>query len=191
MQAPLAHTVWWQLKHCRSLTSLNLSNAQLDAHAVRHVAHSQINRILTWRAHYAATGEVPAALTTLDISRMPWNESTVWIFRMCRDLVSLDLSHASIDPPRCARLRGSLERCPNLRELVLHHNRIDAAAASALLETLEGLTTARTTVDLAENELTLSESEQLFAGNATRRFAEYCERARVYTRAETRRPGFL
>ena len=190
LQAPLADTVWWQLKHCRSLTSLNLSNAQLDERALRHVAHSQINRILTWRAHYAATGEVPAALTTLDISRMRWNESTVWIVRMCRGLVSLDLSHASIDPTRCARLRGSLDDCPNLRDLVLHHNTIDAAAASALLETLEGLTTARTTVDLAENELTPTERDELFAGNATRLYAEYCERAQVYTFAETRRPGF-
>jgi hypothetical protein len=109
---------------------------------------------------------------------------------MCWGLVSLDLSHASIDPTRCARLRGSLERCPNLRDLVLHHNTIDAAAASALLETLEGLTTARTTVDLAANALTPTQREELFAGNATRRCAEYCERAQVYTRAETRRPGF-
>jgi hypothetical protein len=149
-----------------ALSNAHLSNAQLDARALRHVAQSQITRILTWRADYAATGAVPAVLTTLDISRMPWNESTEWIPWMCRGLVSLDLSHVSIDSPRCAVLRGSLHRCANLRDLVLHHNTIDAAAASALLETLEGLTTARTTVDLAENELTPMEREELFAGLA-------------------------
>lgn len=190
MQCELDERIMAQLRSCRSLTTLNLSNAGLLGPALRNLAMSQDNRIGEHRDYYHATGAAPALLTTLDLSRRVWGEDNHLVVRACRGLTSLDLSHNHIGPHACAELQNCIHRCPNLRDLILHHNFINALSTAQLLLTIERITTVRTTVDFADNGLSAGEVQVFMNSNVNRRYSEYCQRVQVDTVLANSRPEF-
>ena len=178
------------LRHCRSLTNLNLSNSDVHENALRALAYSQEHRIMDHAPYYEEKGIIPVLLTTLDLSRMGWEDDTLYVVRACRGLTSLDLSYKHIQPLACTALQDSLTNCANLRDLILHHNDINAQAAAELLQTIENMTTVRTTVDLARNNISMQEAFNFANGNANCRYVEYCERPDIVTRRDSERMTF-